>query len=62
MQGGRCLGVIELIDPIDGRPFDGYDENALGYLADRLAAFISTHGVIVDVGDVARFAFGGSAP
>ena len=56
--GDRYLGAIELIDPSDGQPFDENDENAVGYVAERMASFILAHGVIVDVGIVARFAYG----
>ncbi len=62
MQADRCLGAIELIDPSDEHAFDAADGNSVGYVADRFADYISSHGVIVDVSAVARFAFGSQKP
>lgn len=42
---GRCLAVIELVDPADGSVFDVRAENALAYVCDRYAEFVGEHGV-----------------
>ncbi len=57
--GPRWMGVLELVDPVNGDAFRSADENALAYIADRYAAFLSTRGVIVDVATIARFALNG---
>jgi hypothetical protein len=54
--GPRWMGVIELVDPLDGRGFGAAEENGLAYVAARYAAYLSTRGVIVDVATIARFA------
>jgi hypothetical protein len=57
--GPRWMGVIELVDPVDGDGFGSAEENALAYVAERFAAFLSTRGVIVDVAAIAKFALTG---
>jgi hypothetical protein len=57
LLGGRYLGAIELVNPVDGEDFGFSDENALDYVARHFATFLSQHGVVVDVATVARFAF-----
>ncbi len=44
---GRCLGVIELVDPADGSSFDVRSENAVAYAADRYGEFLGERGVHV---------------
>jgi hypothetical protein len=44
---GRCLGVIELVDPTDGSSFDVRSENAIAYAADRYGEFLGERGVHV---------------
>ncbi len=55
LSGARWLGCIELVDPENGSFGVGH-ENALAYVADGYARFLGEHGVIVDVGAIARFA------
>lgn len=45
---GRLLAVFELIDPLDGQPFSETDSNAVGYLAEQYAEFLSARGLILD--------------
>jgi hypothetical protein len=54
--GPRWLGAIEIIDPKGGRPFDSPEEGATACVAKHLAEFVSSHGLIVDVATIARFA------
>ena len=56
MNGKNCVGVIELADPKNG-PFWTEDEHAVRYVSERFGAFLATHGAIVDLAIVARFAF-----
>jgi hypothetical protein len=48
MQAGRLLGAIELLNPTDGRPFTESDGNAVTYIAQQLAAFVSERGMVLD--------------
>ncbi|HEX3769603.1 MAG TPA: GAF domain-containing protein, partial [Polyangiaceae bacterium] len=48
MQGARVLGVIELVNPLDGEPFTESDGNAINYIAEQLAEYVGSHGVVVD--------------
>jgi hypothetical protein len=43
MRGGQLLGLIEMIDPIDGNPHDEQAQAALGYVAERLGRFLADH-------------------
>ena len=42
---GRCLAVLELVDPAHGGHFDVRAEDALAYVATRFADFIADHGL-----------------
>lgn len=42
-RGGQLLGLIEMVDPIDGNPHGEQAHAALGYIADRLARFLAEH-------------------
>jgi len=43
MHGGQLLGLLEMIDPIDGNPHDENAQAALGYVATRLGRFLVDH-------------------
>jgi GAF domain-containing protein len=45
---GRLLGAIELLNPLDGQPFTEPEGNALTYIAEQFAEFISSHGIVTD--------------
>jgi GAF domain-containing protein len=57
VSGARWYGAIELVDPLGGGGFRSEHENAMRYVSDRYASFLTRHGVITDVETVARFAF-----
>ena len=44
VHGGQLLGLIEMIDPVKGNPFDEDVQSALGYVAIRLGGFLAEHG------------------
>jgi GAF domain-containing protein len=46
--GGRFLGAIELIDPLDGLPFTATEGNALTYIAEQFAEFVASRGAVID--------------
>jgi GAF domain-containing protein len=48
MQSGRFLGAIELVNPVDGQPFTEPEGNAVMYIADQLAEFVGTRGIVTD--------------
>jgi GAF domain-containing protein len=45
IHGGRVLGAIELVDPIDGAPFGEAAENALKYIAEHYGTFVADRGI-----------------
>jgi hypothetical protein len=45
---GRFLGALELLDPVDGLPFNDEEGHALTYIAEQFAEFIATRGMTVD--------------
>jgi GAF domain-containing protein len=48
MLHGRFLGAIELLNPLDGQPFNESEGNALTYIAEQFGEFISSHGIVTD--------------
>jgi hypothetical protein len=46
--GGRFLGAIELLNPVDDVPFTDDDGYALSYIAEQLAAFVGARGILLD--------------
>jgi GAF domain-containing protein len=56
IAGPRQLGAIELVDPIDVPRFRSHDVLTARRTADRYASFLATHGLVVDVANIARFA------
>ena len=48
LQHGRFLGAIEILNPIDGQPFTEPEGNALSYIAEQFAEYISSHGIVTD--------------
>jgi GAF domain-containing protein len=48
MHGGRFIGAIEIVNPIDGAPFDEAEGNALSYIAEQFAEFVAQRGIVVD--------------
>jgi GAF domain-containing protein len=46
--GGRFLGAIELLNPVDGLPFTESDGNAATYIAEQLAGFVAERGIVTD--------------
>jgi len=45
IHGGQLLGLIEMIDPIDGNPFHEQAQAALDYIGGRLGRFLVDHPV-----------------
>jgi hypothetical protein len=62
LHGGRYLGLVELFDPLDGKPFTALDAHAVDYVAEQLGDFLQQHGVVLEpervlrpkLGDLAR--------
>jgi hypothetical protein len=54
MQAGRFLGAIELLDPLDGRPFTESDAHAVMYIAEQFADFVAARGIVTDPDRIAR--------
>ncbi len=44
---GRYLGLLELINPVDGRPFTEDDGNAVSYMAEQYAELVASRGLII---------------
>ena len=47
-KAGRYLGLIELLNPFDGNAFSEADGNALTYIGEQFAAFLSERGILLD--------------
>jgi hypothetical protein len=48
MDGGRFLGAIELVNPVDDMPFTDREGHAVTYVCERFAEFVAARGVVVD--------------
>jgi GAF domain-containing protein len=55
--GGRWLGAIEIVDPAHGVAFRSQDVVAARTAAQGYARYVSSHGLVLDVADIARHAF-----
>jgi hypothetical protein len=53
-SGGRYLGLLELADADDGRPFTEGDGHAVTYIAEQFAEFLSQREVVTDSERVSR--------
>lgn len=62
MLGGRALGAIEIMNPLDGNPYGDDDGNAVAYMAEQLAEFVSSHGIVVDEARIRRSHAQNTAP
>ncbi|MFO0667771.1 MAG: hypothetical protein U0174_27710 [Polyangiaceae bacterium] len=51
---GRFVGAIEVINPSDGRPFTVDDANAFTYIAEQLAEYIGSRGIVLEVARLSR--------
>ncbi|MEZ4309299.1 MAG: GAF domain-containing protein [Polyangiaceae bacterium] len=47
-QSGRYLGLIELVNPVDGKPFTEGDGHALTYIGEQYSELIAERGVLLD--------------
>ena len=56
VSGPRQLGAIELVDPVDVPGFRTNDIVNARRLTDGYASFLVTHGLVVDIANIARFA------
>ena len=48
MQAGRALGAIEIINPLDGKPFTEDEGNAMTYIAEQYAEYLGSRGIVLD--------------
>ena len=48
LQHGRFLGAVEILNPLDGQPYVEAEGNALSYIAEQFAEYISSHGIVTD--------------
>jgi GAF domain-containing protein len=54
MQGGRFIGVIEVVNPLDGTPFTEDEGNAIDYISEQFGEFVSNHGMMLDPARITR--------
>ena len=47
-EGGRFLGLLELSNPLDGKPFHEGDGHAITYIGEQFAEFLAERGLILD--------------
>lgn len=57
LAGARWLGAIEIVDPAHDGAFRSEDVIAARYVAQRYAAYLTSHGMVLDVAAIARHAF-----
>ena len=48
MQAGRALGALEIINPLDGNPFDEGEGNAMTYIAEQFAEYLGSRSIVLD--------------
>ncbi|HEY8943739.1 MAG TPA: hypothetical protein VIM73_05730, partial [Polyangiaceae bacterium] len=47
-QGGRYLGVIEIANPYEGKPFHESEINAFDYICQQFAEFVASRPIVLD--------------
>jgi len=45
---GRSLAAIELVNPTDGAPYSEAEGNAMTYMGEQFAEYVSSHGLVLD--------------
>jgi hypothetical protein len=53
--GGRFLGLLELVNPVDQEPFSEGDGYALAYIGEQFAEFLGQRGLMLDPEAIASF-------
>jgi len=53
--GGRFLGLLELINPVDGGDFAESDAYALAYMGEQFGEFLGTRGPVIDPEVISAF-------
>jgi hypothetical protein len=53
--GGRFLGLLELVNPVDREPFSEGDGYALAYIGEQFAEFLGQRGLMLDPEAIANF-------
>jgi hypothetical protein len=48
MQAGRALGALEIVNPLDGMPFNDDEGNAMTYIAEQYAEYLGSRGIVLD--------------
>jgi hypothetical protein len=48
MQAGRALGAMEIVNPLDGKPFSEDEGNAMTYIAEQYAEYLGSRGIVLD--------------
>jgi putative methionine-R-sulfoxide reductase with GAF domain len=54
MAGGRALAAIEIVNPVDGNPFNEAEGNAFTYMGEQFAEYVSSHGLVLDTERIKR--------
>jgi hypothetical protein len=54
LKGGRFLGAIEIVNPVDGIPYTDHEGNAVDYISEQFAEFVAAHGMQLDPDRIAR--------
>jgi hypothetical protein len=47
-QGGRYLGILELVNPVGGEPFHDSELNAVDYICEQFADFVASRPIVLD--------------
>jgi hypothetical protein len=47
-QGGRYLGLVEVVNPLGGAPFHQTEQNAIDYVCEQFAQFLVNRPIVLD--------------
>lgn len=53
-QGGRYLGLIEVVNPMGDAPFHQTEQNALDYICEQLAQFLVNRPIVLEADVILR--------
>ena len=54
LVAGRTLAILEMVNPNDGAPYTQDEANAMTYIAEQFAEFLSSRGLVFDHGRAGR--------
>ena len=53
-QGGRYLGLLEVVNPLGDAPFHQTEQNAIDYVCEQFAEFLANRPIVLEADVILR--------